>query len=149
MSAWVGLPLNLPCSAYICIYKLPDSSYQDRPKPAAAAAAGLYLGIALTKDLPMRSAWAHPLSARSCTTLVAQINMIHWLHRAFAGVSAGDELNVEEVVQGITEKDAQQAALAKAAFQAVTAEYKQLEAAITDSGQRAAMSDAYQQPWLQ
>ena len=56
---------------------------------------------------------------------------------------------MEEVIQGITEKDAQQTALAKAAFQAVTTEYKQLEAAITDSGKRAAMSDAYQQPWLQ
>lgn len=66
-----------------------------------------------------------------------------------AGVSAGDELNVEEVIQGISEKDAQQAALARAAFEAVTAEYKQLEAAITDAGRRAAMSGVYQQPWLQ
>lgn len=75
--------------------------------------------------------------------------MMNWPRCAFAGVSAGDELDVEEVIQGITEKDAQQTALAKAAFQAVTSEYKQLEAAITDSGKRAAMSDVYQQPWLQ
>ena len=66
-----------------------------------------------------------------------------------AGVSAGDELNVEETVQGISEKDAQQAALAKAAFEAVTVEYKQLEAAITDSGKRKEMLNVYQQPWLQ
>ncbi len=65
-----------------------------------------------------------------------------------AGVSAGDELNVEEVIQDISEKDAQQAALAKAASEAVTAEYKQLEAAITDAGRREAMSAVYQQPWL-
>ena len=66
-----------------------------------------------------------------------------------AGVSAGDELDVEEVIQGISEKDAQQAALAKAAFEAVTMEYKQLEAAITDSGKREEMLGVYQQPWLQ
>ena len=71
------------------------------------------------------------------------------MHNASAGVSAGDELNVEEVIQGISEKDAQQAALAGAAFEAVTAEYKQLEAAITDAGRREAMAEVYQQPWLQ
>lgn len=50
---------------------------------------------------------------------------------------------------GIPDKEAQQAAIAKAAFEAVTAEYKQLEAAITDSGKREAMLGVYQQPWLQ
>ena len=71
------------------------------------------------------------------------------MHDTSAGVSAGDELDVEGITQGISEKDAQQAALAKAAFEEVTAEYKQLEAAITDAGRRAAMSAVYQQPWLQ
>jgi hypothetical protein len=65
-----------------------------------------------------------------------------------AGLSAGNELNVEEVIRDIPDKNAQQATLAKAAFDAVTEEYKQLEAAITDSSKRAAMADIYQQPWL-
>ena len=66
-----------------------------------------------------------------------------------AGLSAGNELNVEEVIRDIPDKDAQQAALAMAAFDAVTEEYKQLEAAITDSSKREAMAAVYQQPWLQ
>lgn len=67
-----------------------------------------------------------------------------------SGVSAGDELVLEDIIQGIPEEDkeAQQAALAKAAFEAVTTEYKALEAAITDPSKRAAMADVYKQPWL-
>ncbi len=57
---------------------------------------------------------------------------------------------MEAIVAAIPEgdKEAQQAALAKAAFDAVTAEYVQLEAAISDSAKRAAMAHVYQQPWL-
>ncbi len=38
---------------------------------------------------------------------------------------------------------------AQAAFEAVTNEYKALEAAITDPAKRAAMADVYKQPWRQ
>lgn len=68
-----------------------------------------------------------------------------------SGVSAGNELILEDIIEGIPEddKDAQQVALAKAAFQAVTREYKALESAITDPSKRAAMADVYKQPWLE
>nr|BBG28520.1 glycerol-3-phosphate-O-acyltransferase [Coccomyxa sp. Obi] len=67
------------------------------------------------------------------------------------GVSAGDELIPEDIVRGIPDDDktAQQAALSQAAFEAVTNEYKALEAAITDPAKRAAMADVYKQPWRQ
>ena len=67
-----------------------------------------------------------------------------------AGVSAGDELDVAAIVSGIPagDKEAQQAALSTAAFQAVTAEYVRMEAVITNPEERRAMADVYQQPWL-
>ena len=67
-----------------------------------------------------------------------------------SGVSAGDELDVAAITEGIPagDKEAQQAALSTAAFEAVTAEYVRMEAAITDPENRRAMSQVYQQPWL-
>ena len=58
---------------------------------------------------------------------------------------------MEKIISDIPEGDkpAQQAALAQAAFEAVTAEYVKLEAAITNPEKRAAMAHVYQQPWLQ
>ena len=65
-----------------------------------------------------------------------------------AGVSAGDELDVAAITAGIPagDKEAQQAALSTAAFEAATAEYVRMEAAITDPEQRRAMAEVFQQP---
>jgi hypothetical protein len=66
-------------------------------------------------------------------------------------VSAGDELIVDDIIRGIPEEDkeAQQKALAEAAFEAVTTEYKRLESVITDPTKRAEWLHVYQQPWQQ
>jgi len=60
-------------------------------------------------------------------------------------VSAGAELDADAITGSIADKAEQQRALAEVAFAAVTAEYLQLEAAITDTARR---TGAYQQPWL-
>ena len=62
-----------------------------------------------------------------------------------AGVSAGAELDVEAIAGGVADKDAQQSALADAAFAAVTTEYLALEAAICNPSLR---TGPYVQPWL-
>lgn len=65
--------------------------------------------------------------------------------RAGTGVSAGAELDADAITLGLADREAQQQALAAAAFAAVTAEYLQLEAAITDP---VARTGPYCQPWL-
>ena len=60
-------------------------------------------------------------------------------------MSAGAELDVEAFGGGAADKDAQQRALAEAAFAAVTTEYLALEAAICNPSLR---TGPYVQPWL-
>ena len=89
-----------------------------------------------------------PTGERDSEWLLLKLRV--WLQRA-PGLSAAAELDVGRVISGIPEGDkpAQQEALARAAFEAVTSEYVQLEAAITSPEKRAAMAHVYQQPWLQ
>lgn len=62
----------------------------------------------------------------------------------FAGISAGEELVVEDVLRGVPE-DSLQTALADAAWQSVCHEYDRIENAIRDPSRREGM----RQPWLE
>lgn len=69
---------------------------------------------------------------------------------AFAGVgiSLCPELDVDAITGGIEDKEAQQAALAKAAQASCSAEYVEMTKAIKDPAFRAA-SKVFSQPWKQ
>ncbi len=60
----------------------------------------------------------------------------------FAGISACEELKVDDI-RGGTEGEQAQAALAEAAWKAVSEEYQRLLGAINDPSKR----DGFQQPW--